>query len=283
MLRMPSQTTPHHTLPTVCHTHTHTYTAADHSGAAGGSSRRVASMSKTARRGASKLSGQSVLRHGQDLVQDLLRATSNTPDAVLLLGGDLTVQVLQAQVREGRGHLAGGLCQGGAMKERLSGSGGNVATAQANCPGVAAAQHAAGHAAKLGPLAPHCPPQLQGLAGQPKSTHAFARVYINEPFPSEGGEGQGREEEVHVCVRAEGHCLVLSSLGCLVRIRWLHCCAATLKFTLNHCHCCLPLTPAAPEDPRAKQTSVVWQTCSPVWDESLVFRDVCTASELVVS
>lgn len=37
------------------------------------------------------------------------------------------------------------------------------------------------------------------------------------------------------------------------------------------------------EDSRAKQTSVVWQTCNPVWDESLVFRDVCTASELVVS
>jgi len=46
------------------------------------------------------------------------------------------------------------------------------------------------------------PKLLQGLAGQPKSTHAFARVYINEPFPSEGGEGQGREggRERYMCV-----------------------------------------------------------------------------------
>ena len=72
--------------------------AADHGGAAGGSSRRVPSITKTVRRGASKLGGPSMLRPGTDLVQDLLRATSNTPDAVLLLGGDLTVQVLQAQV-----------------------------------------------------------------------------------------------------------------------------------------------------------------------------------------
>ena len=36
------------------------------------------------------------------------------------------------------------------------------------------------------------------------------------------------------------------------------------------------------EDERAKQTTVVWQSADPVWDEQLVFRDVCAASELVV-
>eukprot|EP00887_Chlorella_sp_A99_P007742 scaffold20.g7742.t1 len=65
--------------------------------------------------------------------------------------------------------------------------------------------------------------QAQGLAGSSKFTHAFARVHITEPFPTNAEE---------------------TDLG--------------------------------------KQTSVVWQSCDPVWDESLVFRDVCAASELVV-
>ena len=41
-------------------------------------------------------------------------------------------------------------------------------------------------------------------------------------------------------------------------------------------------TATAPEEERAKQTSVMWQSVNPVWDEQLVFRDVCAASELVV-
>lgn len=71
----------------------------------------MGSITKTARRGASKLGGQSVLRPGQDMLQDLLRAISNMPDAVLLLGGDLTVQVLQAQVcGRGWGRGCGARC-----------------------------------------------------------------------------------------------------------------------------------------------------------------------------
>ena len=35
-------------------------------------------------------------------------------------------------------------------------------------------------------------------------------------------------------------------------------------------------------DERAKQTSVIWQSVDPIWDELVVFRDVCVASELVV-
>jgi len=40
--------------------------------------------------------------------------------------------------------------------------------------------------------------------------------------------------------------------------------------------------PPPPTEERSKQTSVVWQTVDPVWDEQLLFRDVCAASELVV-
>lgn len=40
--------------------------------------------------------------------------------------------------------------------------------------------------------------------------------------------------------------------------------------------------PGPEGDSRAKQTSVVWQSTDPIWDEQLVFRDVCVASELVV-
>lgn len=35
-------------------------------------------------------------------------------------------------------------------------------------------------------------------------------------------------------------------------------------------------------EPRAKQTSVIWQSLDPIWDEQLLFKDVCVASELVV-
>jgi hypothetical protein len=35
-------------------------------------------------------------------------------------------------------------------------------------------------------------------------------------------------------------------------------------------------------DMRAKQTSVVWQSVDPIWDEQVIFKDVCVASELVV-
>lgn len=34
--------------------------------------------------------------------------------------------------------------------------------------------------------------QAQGLAGQPKSTHPFARVRIVEPFPTSGGACRAR-------------------------------------------------------------------------------------------
>ena len=43
-----------------------------------------------------------------------------------------------------------------------------------------------------------------------------------------------------------------------------------------------PCPPDRAEEERAKQTTVVWQSVDPVWDEQLVFRDVCAASELVV-
>ena len=42
-----------------------------------------------------------------------------------------------------------------------------------------------------------------------------------------------------------------------------------------------PVPPPGLEE-RTKQTSVIWQSADPVWDEQLVFRDVCAASELVV-
>jgi hypothetical protein len=40
--------------------------------------------------------------------------------------------------------------------------------------------------------------------------------------------------------------------------------------------------PTSSDDERGKQTTVVWQSIDPVWDEQLMFRDVCAASELVV-
>lgn len=40
--------------------------------------------------------------------------------------------------------------------------------------------------------------------------------------------------------------------------------------------------PTSMDEDRAKQTTVVWQSLDPVWDEQLIFRDVCAASELVV-
>lgn len=40
--------------------------------------------------------------------------------------------------------------------------------------------------------------------------------------------------------------------------------------------------PSGQQDERAKQTTVVWQSIDPVWDEQLVFRDVCAASEMIV-
>jgi hypothetical protein len=42
-----------------------------------------------------------------------------------------------------------------------------------------------------------------------------------------------------------------------------------------------PVPPPDVEE-RTKQSSVVWQSTDPVWDEQLLFRDVCAASELVV-
>ena len=42
-----------------------------------------------------------------------------------------------------------------------------------------------------------------------------------------------------------------------------------------------PSSDGAPEE-RTKQTSVVWQSADPVWDEQLMFRDVCAASELII-
>lgn len=43
-----------------------------------------------------------------------------------------------------------------------------------------------------------------------------------------------------------------------------------------------PIPPTSADEDRAKQTSVSWQSVAPVWDEQLMFRDVCVASELVV-
>lgn len=40
--------------------------------------------------------------------------------------------------------------------------------------------------------------------------------------------------------------------------------------------------PTTHDDERGKQTSVVWQSSDPVWDEALLFRDVCAAAELAV-
>ena len=39
-----------------------------------------------------------------------------------------------------------------------------------------------------------------------------------------------------------------------------------------------PLPPFPSEEERSKQTNVVWSSCDPVWDEALLFRDVCAAS-----
>lgn len=64
--------------------------------------------------------------------------------------------------------------------------------------------------------------QAKQLAGVPRSTHAFARIRVQDPVPPPGAEE------------------------------------------------------------RTKQTSVIWQSADPVWDEQLVFRDVCAASELIV-
>jgi len=51
-----------------------------------------------------------------------------------------------------------------------------------------------------------------------------------------------------------------------------------------HLPCPFPPWPGlpAPDEPRAKQTSVIWGNLDPVWDEQLMFRDVCAASELGV-
>ena len=40
--------------------------------------------------------------------------------------------------------------------------------------------------------------------------------------------------------------------------------------------------PPPEDDERAKQTSVIWQSVDPIWDEQVIFKDVCVASELVV-
>lgn len=40
--------------------------------------------------------------------------------------------------------------------------------------------------------------------------------------------------------------------------------------------------PPPDADERTKQSSVVWQSTDPVWDEQLLFRDVCAVSELIV-
>lgn len=40
--------------------------------------------------------------------------------------------------------------------------------------------------------------------------------------------------------------------------------------------------PSALDEQRAKQTSVIWQTNNPIWEEEILFRDVCAASELIV-
>lgn len=64
--------------------------------------------------------------------------------------------------------------------------------------------------------------QAQGLSGLAHTTHSFARVHVRAPVPTPGDQH------------------------------------------------------------RSKQTSVVWQSTDPLWDEQLLFREVCAASELVV-
>lgn len=41
--------------------------------------------------------------------------------------------------------------------------------------------------------------QAQGLAGSSKSTHPFARVHVNEPFPTNAGMWVGRMGLAEVC------------------------------------------------------------------------------------
>ena len=136
--------------------------------------------------------------------QDLLRVVSSG-DAALLIGGDLNVTVVQAQV--------------GRRPRRV---GAPRARAQLWLRVAWRATPNPSPPATPRPSPAPRPARSQGLSGNTKNTHSFARIYVAEPFPTN------------------------------------------------------------PEEDRAKQTSVVWQSCDPLWDEQLVFRDVCAASELHV-
>lgn len=165
----------------------------------GGSRRLAASASKGPSARLGSVAGGSTMKRRQEMLRGI-----NTGDAVLLLGGDLSVTVVQAQ----------------------------------------------------------------GLAGPSKSTHPFARVHINEPFPTSAG----------ALVRQNGAGSWAGGRAALA------CRRAWALPALPAAHPPPPPYLAAPraDEARAKQTTVVWQSCDPVWDEQLVFRDVCAASELQV-
>lgn len=134
----------------------------------------------------------------------------------------------------------------------------------------------------------------KGLSGMPNKTHPFARVTVLEPFTAAMGRWSGwsglgwlaknvdwgvderlhrqlaRQQQTLQCVPKleylPSNCLS-SQAGQL--ISWLQ------HSGLSHLH---SVPPAAAGEERSKQTTVAWQSTDPVWDEQLVFRDVCAAS-----
>lgn len=124
--------------------------------------------------------------------------------------------------------------------------------------------------------------QAQGLWGSAKSTHPFARVSVLEPFPTDDG-ALGGWWVVVVCVlwnnrrrrrtEAGGGQWLAQPLLCLASNARAGGpgCVSFGKQTLQ-------LLPIAGGDDRSKQTTVVWSSLDPLWDEQLVFRDVCAAS-----
>lgn len=193
--------------------------------------------------------------------QDLLRGI-NSGDAVLLLGGDLNVTVVQAQVGQGRLRGISSLC------------------ARVGC----SPSQACMLVFHLMPLAlPSVPIPLPALlcracTAAPKAPTPLLASTSRSPSPPQPVRTPPHRPApcaLHLAAssapRPAPPCHVYGRSGA--------------ELLTQACPRDVPPPPpplSTPAEERAKQTTVVWQSCDPVWDEQLLFRDVCAASELGV-
>lgn len=123
----------------------------------------------------------------------------------------------------------------------------------------------------------------EGLYGIPRSTHAFARVHVRQPLGSNAGwEGASSSSIAMAAGRRVMKGLkktplpspLVQEMGARAHRR------STRRASEFGSGTTSVLVPG--EEEMSGQTNVVWQSTDPVWEESLLFRDVCAVSELEV-